>query len=322
MGKKRYKKHKKQKQKQKQSKIPLTPSVGSGISVCMIVKNEEKNLPNCLSSIQNFANEIVVVDTGSTDGTKEVIKRYGAKLVETEWENDFSKARNLSLEHATQPWIMWLDADDVVPKNMVPKLIQLKSFPLTQSFAFQIYNNQEIKPGGSSFLQIRMFPNRPDVRFTRRIHEQVADTLKALGIKNQNVEVAIINTGYEDADQKSKKAKRNLEIQKAEIKQNPHDPTLVMSLGDSYMILGEYVSAIAVYHQVFKMGNLKEAQADVFHHIPAVIGNAYIKKKEFDEAVKYISMALEREPKNLIAACLMGEAKYYLGEMKAAEAFF
>ena len=87
------------------------------LSVCMIVKNEEKNLPRCLESIKNLADEIIVVDTGSDDNSVEIAKSYGAKIGCFKWNNNFSDARNASLNMATKDWIFFLDADEEISKE-------------------------------------------------------------------------------------------------------------------------------------------------------------------------------------------------------------
>src|SRR5207247_1202851 len=81
-----------------------------GACLCMIVRNEEKNLPDCLESVQGLFAQTVVADTGSADGTREVARRFGAEVVEFPWCDDFAAARNASLRHARRQWVMWLDA--------------------------------------------------------------------------------------------------------------------------------------------------------------------------------------------------------------------
>ena len=96
------------------------------ISLCMIVKNEEDVLARCLDSIKNAVDEIIIVDTGSTDNTKEIAYRYTNKVYDFEWIQDFSAARNEAFSKATCDYQMWLDADDVFPENSVKQLLGLK----------------------------------------------------------------------------------------------------------------------------------------------------------------------------------------------------
>lgn len=98
------------------------------ISLCMIVKNEESVLKKCLSSCKNLFDEIIIVDTGSDDSTKCIAKMFTDKIFDFKWVNDFSKARNFAFSKATCDYIMWLDADDVIPKKSLTKLMDLKNF--------------------------------------------------------------------------------------------------------------------------------------------------------------------------------------------------
>lgn len=87
------------------------------ISLCMIVKNEQEVLDRCLSSVKDLVDEIIIVDTGSTDSTKQIAKKYTKKIYNFKWIDDFSAARNFSFSKATKDYIMWLDADDVIFKK-------------------------------------------------------------------------------------------------------------------------------------------------------------------------------------------------------------
>ena len=88
------------------------------ISLCMIVKNEERVLGRCLESVQEIADEIIIVDTGSEDRTKEIAEKYHARVFEQEWQDDFSRARNYSFSQAEMDYCMWLDADDIITKTL------------------------------------------------------------------------------------------------------------------------------------------------------------------------------------------------------------
>lgn len=96
------------------------------ISLCMIVKDEELTLERCLQCAKGFADEIVVVDTGSVDRTKEIAKKYADVVCDFQWCADFAAARNFSFSKATKDYCMWLDADDVVPESEQKKIVALK----------------------------------------------------------------------------------------------------------------------------------------------------------------------------------------------------
>ena len=96
------------------------------LSLCMIVRNEEKSLPVCLESVREAMDEIIIVDTGSTDATREVALRFTDSVYDFPWQDDFSLARNEAFAHATKPFMMWLDADDVMAPEAVQALVALK----------------------------------------------------------------------------------------------------------------------------------------------------------------------------------------------------
>lgn len=97
------------------------------ISLCMIVKNEEEALPRCLECVTSFIDEIILVDTGSTDHTKEIGAKYNAKIFDFKWCDNFGKARNYAFDQATKDYIMWLDADDYITQDNIAKIVSLKT---------------------------------------------------------------------------------------------------------------------------------------------------------------------------------------------------
>ncbi len=102
--------------------LPNRPGNMASISFCMIVRDEEANLPRSLAPIACYFDEVVVVDTGSTDGTVSLAKQYGAKVSEIAWRNDFSYARNQSIDLASGDWIMWFDADNRIATHDAEKM--------------------------------------------------------------------------------------------------------------------------------------------------------------------------------------------------------
>ena len=211
------------------------------LSLCMIVRNEEKNLPNCLKHIKNVVDEIIIVDTGSTDKTPYIAKKLGAKLYHFKWRDDFSAARNESLKHAKGDYIIYLDADDRVSKKDAEKIAILKAnLPKEKNLAYSL---KIVLPspekGKNSAYQVRMFPNLPDVRFEQPIHEQIVPSLKRKGIKGMLTDIVIEHKGYEDYELLRKKACRNLRILKKLLSKDPDSWFAHYFLAQTYEVLGE-----------------------------------------------------------------------------------
>ena len=145
------------------------------ISVCMIVRQEQDVLARCLDCVKQFADEIIIVDTGSKDKTKEIAKRYTDKVVDFEWCDDFSKARNFSFSLATCEYIMWLDADDVIEYGEIEKINQLKVNMDADTYMLK-YATAFDKFGKPIFVFDRERIMRRDVRAVWKgfVHEAIA----------------------------------------------------------------------------------------------------------------------------------------------------
>lgn len=219
------------------------------ISVCMIVKNEEKNLKRCLESIKNIADEIVIVDTGSEDKTVEIAKLYTDKVFFYQWDNDFSKARNKSLEYATKNWILILDADEQLPKEEGKNLKQILKWNIDfEAFHVRLVNYvHDINIGDSVVL--RVFKNRPEYRFTGKIHEQIIKSINENSRSGSigSTDIKIIHCGYDpDKANINEKQKRNLNILNS-YKEEDKDGYFYYSLGNEYARIKQYDKALYAY---------------------------------------------------------------------------
>ena len=184
------------------------------ISLCMIVKNEEQFLEQCLNSVRGLVDEIIIVDTGSTDRTKEIAEKFTDKIFDFQWNDDFSAARNESLKHATKEWILVLDADEIINPADHQKIRTLveKAGEKIDGFVFERhdYTTDEKTRGAErvasdEFLQpfdtkkqiraavrnplIRLFRNASEIRFKNRVHELVEYSLKGRGIEKTSVPI-------------------------------------------------------------------------------------------------------------------------------------
>lgn len=217
------------------------------LSVCMIVRNEAHQLEAALRNFRLFADEIVVVDTGSADGTRAVAERYADVVADYPWQDDFSAARNASLARARGRYFLWLDADDRVDDENVKKIIQLKSsFDGKRAYMFVLQDIRNGKPF-VSLLQIRCAPNVPEVRFKGVVHERLDHTLEALGLPLCHTDIVIEHHGYTNACTLKKKIRRNLRlIEKMEddAQGSLEDETMHYYRATSYHILGYFEHAL------------------------------------------------------------------------------
>ena len=146
------------------------------LSLCMIVRNEEERLAQCLLSVRKAVNEIVILDTGSTDGTKEVARGFTDRVIDYAWEDDFAAARNASFAHATKPYILWLDADDVIDPPQLQRLLALKARLDGADAVFLPYHYAFHADGTPSlvFERERIVRRDAGFRFSGVVHEAMA----------------------------------------------------------------------------------------------------------------------------------------------------
>jgi tetratricopeptide (TPR) repeat protein len=199
---------------------------GPTISVCMIVRNEAQNLAACLAPLAPWAHEIIVVDTGSTDGTPDLAKSLGAAVLHFKWIDDFAAARNASIRPATGEWVFWLDADDRLDPEALTGLSAVAASGGADAY---LCNVRSTVYGGADELteHIRLFRNRAGITFVGRIHETVMPSLVTRGLKLSHSNVEVRHTGYAEKGTVTAKATRNLAIVEAAYKAQPNSLDLL-----------------------------------------------------------------------------------------------
>lgn len=196
------------------------------LSLCMIAKNEEHNLPRCLGSVADAVDELIVVDTGSRDATVAIAQQHGATVLTHHWTNDFAAARNVGLAAATGQWILVLDADEELEDGAGPRLRELLRkesdvagvlVPVINLVSDGVWQRAE------SAISLRVFRNHPDVRYERELHEQVLPGVQRAFPNGQIVtaaDVRILHHGYQSEEIKRKgKQFRNLPLARQAVKQ-------------------------------------------------------------------------------------------------------
>jgi tetratricopeptide (TPR) repeat protein/GT2 family glycosyltransferase len=270
------------------------------LSVCLIVKNEEQFLAQCLKSVRGFAAQIVVVDTGSTDRTVEIAREFGAEIYSFAWCDDFSAARNAALEHATGDWILMLDADEELPATQHAKLVADMKNPNVIAFRLPLTNaGQENE--GRSFIP-RLFRNAPEVFFHGRIHEQVFPSLvvhaKKWCLKTAFGTAEILHHGYtKEMVRDRNKVERNLKLLRAAVRENPADVNLLMNLGLELVRSDDLPGGIEKYREAYELMSAQPA-ADLVPELREVLLTQFTSQlyrvRSHEEIVRVLNSPLAR----------------------------
>ena len=225
------------------------------LSVCLIVKDEERFLAQCLQSIRSIASEIIVVDTGSKDRTIEIAREFGAQVHSFVWCDDFSAARNAALEHATGDWVLMLDADEQLPPDQHDNL--RRDFRKAGLLGLRIpLQNLGAEAEGVAFVP-RLFRNAPGLFYVSRIHEQIFSSIlvraEEWGLETALGTAQIKHFGYtEEIVVERQKSQRNLRLLRDAVLEFPDDANLLMNLGLEFVHAGDPESGIAEYERAFQ----------------------------------------------------------------------
>lgn len=224
------------------------------LSLCMIIRNEEVCLEDCLRSVRDAVDEIIIVDTGSTDQSIALAENWGATVYQHPWESDFAMARNQSISYAQGDWILIMDADERLNSLAQDWLIQFKKQAQTPvRYLVQIVNLDESQQAISCYFMQRLFPNFKGLRFVSAIHENIIDD-------TQQIPCLVLDLpfyehlGLQDVhQQRQQKLARNLTILLGECRKYPQDPHLLYHLGNAYRNVGLINQAIYSFQSVLQL---------------------------------------------------------------------
>lgn len=221
------------------------------LSLCMIVKNEEQALARCLASVSGLAPEIIAVDTGSTDGTRGVAARFGAKIIPFDFTvPDFAAARNEALAHARGRWILVLDADETLQSDGAALIEELVARDENAGYYFERLNHYQNSAKSTSDYVIRLFPNRPSYRYRGRVHETVDASILAGGGKLLRCAVRIDHEFASDAETRRRRNLWYIQILNEEIAADPSDFSRLSFLAAEYHQLGMFDKAAEIAERI------------------------------------------------------------------------
>ena len=266
------------------------------LSLCMIVKNEEASLPKTLNSVKGIVDEMVVLDTGSTDRTVEIARKFGARVHLFEWCNDFSIARNEALKYVQGKWVLVLDADEVLTSEIVPEMKQaMKS---DRHLVINLIRHEVGASQSPYSLVSRLFRNHPEVRFSRPYHAMVDDSVQELLQREPQWQVvylstiAILHYGYQPeaiaAQDKYTKAKTAME---GFLASHPNDAYTCNKLGALYLQIGQLREGIELLERGLTATAVEPLVLFELHYH---LGYAYTRLNNLNAALKHYKAATEQ----------------------------
>lgn len=306
-------------------------SKGTAISLCMIVKNEAAWIEKCINAVKGLVDQVVVVDTGSTDNTAELAKGLGAEVYHFEWNDDTSAARNESLKHAKDEWILVLDADETIAATdfdklkLLTRLSEYDGFALVQrnytndtyreDFVWAVNSDYEESKGFIGWvprLIVRLFRNNSRIRFEGVAHELVEGSIAKAGGKYFPADVPIHHfKELKPADVLSEKAAHYRRIGEKKLAAEPNNPRAWHEMGTVEREAGNFQKAKEYFEKAVEFdGGFVEAWQS--------LGVCCSKLSDVDRAIAAFKKAIDLNPHYPIPYFSLGVAYHRKGMLNAA----
>ena len=285
------------------------------VSLCMIVRNEAANLSGALDSVASVVDEIVIADTGSTDGSLVIARERAHRFIQVPWRDDFSLARNAALELASGDWILILDADERLRPGSDKALHQAISTSDLLACRLHLYNHLDDNKTNDDYI-LRLFRRLPQLRYTGRIHEQIVPSVARLQAEQStwrciNLPDAVIDHfGYRREERKKQdKPARNIHLLELELTESPDDPYLCYKLyhelgpdekGSRYLLRAADLVMAMPRNEFSRLAYAAELlTAAIFHSLES---------EAFDSALRIASFAAENFPDHPATRIALGLA--------------
>jgi tetratricopeptide (TPR) repeat protein len=308
--------------------MTITPS----ISLCMIVKDEEEWIAQCLQSVSPIISEIIVVDTGSADDTVRIAESFGAKVFFREWTDDFSDVRNFSLSKATSDWILVLDADEAIASEELSTLQQLTGDDsICYEFLQRHYSNDHrlsfFKPCRGEYREwerhyggffesnlVRLFPRHPGISYRGRVHELVEHSIRDLG-KHRIVRTRIPIHHYghtEEVRRKKKKSQLYSPLGEEKLREDPTNWQAFFEMGVEHNVNGRYSDSVEAFLKSLALNP---------QYVPTWVNMGYVlcEMEKYKEAISALMKAIQLDKNCHEGYCNLGVVFLRIQDFKRAE---
>ncbi len=231
--------------------MPSPTSSKRRLVIAIIARNAAEPLAETLVSIRNLADEIVVLDTGSTDETPSIAEKLGATVHHRPWDDSFATARNGCLTHISADWVLWLDAGERLKADEVRLLREFidEHADVTTAYLLRVgITSPNQQCSGEQIACVRLHPNRPGLHFSGRVRETMERSLFAFGMKLEHLPIIIERSAREyDQQYKAEKARRNIHLADLQIAERGPSAELMNCLGEATQTLGQHEQALQHY---------------------------------------------------------------------------
>jgi len=299
---------------------------GPLLSLCMIVRDSRRTLRACLESVKPWVDEMIVVDTGSQDDTKQIARSLGARVHEFPWCDDFSAARNESLRYATGEWVFWMDADDTIdPKNggRLQSLVRRNHPEKTLGHVLQVHcpGGQDDGDEGLTVVDhVKVFRNRPNLRFEGRVHEQILPAIRRAGGEVEWTDIHVVHSGYDHTPEgQRRKRERDLRLLQLELEERPDHPFTLFNLGMTYSDIGRHEEAIQALERSIEVSDPRDSHVRKAY---ALLVGSHRGLKDQEQAWAACQRGRQVYPNDPELLFLEGILNHHFGRHREAEASY
>jgi tetratricopeptide (TPR) repeat protein len=282
------------------------------VSCCMIIKDEERYLARCLASVKPIVDEMIVVDTGSGDRSKDIATAFGAQVYDFEWQKDFAKARNFSLEKASGDWILILDGDEVIssldykhfnqivknrPKAPVAYTIVTRNYSALANIVGWVpndgkYVNEEAVAGWIPSVKTRLFYGKDQIWFEGAVHELVDPVVKRKGFETKNCSIPIHHYGRLDRERLERKGELYFEIGTKKMEEMGDDIFAVREMAIQATTLEKNEMAVKLWQRLISLDPPEIMVADAYINMATL----YNRLSNFEQALLVAKKAVVIAP--------------------------
>ncbi len=293
------------------------------LSLCMIVRDNERTIRPALESVKPWVDEMVVVDTGSTDRTPDICRELGARVFEFPWCDDFSAARNESFRHAQGEWLFWMDSDDTIDEANGRGLRELATGPHDENalgYVVRVHCPGDTPHDVTAVDHVKLVRNRPDLRFEHRIHEQLLPAIRRAGGEVRFTDLFVVHSGSDKSEEgRAGKIERDLRILAKDLEDRPDHPFVLFNLGMTYADVDRHDEAVEYLRRSIVVSGPEESHV---RKAFALLVGTLVSANRHDEAWDACCEGLARFPDDPELLFRSGLLHHHFGRLRDAEACY